>query len=110
MNMLARIVPPPAALEGERLSVRAERVAAMLDCDRSQVYRLITDGELEAHGIGERGVRVYLDSVQSYRDRHRIVPAGRTKKAKPKPEKLTSPASKAAQSAALASLRAEGLR
>lgn len=42
------------------------RVAEILDCDENDVRRLIDRGHLQAHGIGKRGLRVYLDSVGRY--------------------------------------------
>jgi len=65
-----------------RRSLRPDTVAAMLDMDRSQVYKLIKSAELETHAIGKRGVRVYLDSVEAYRERGRGVQA---RPAAPKP-------------------------
>lgn len=92
-----------------RPSARVETVCGMLECDRSQVYRLVADGEIEAHGIGKRGVRVYLDSVQAYQERRFIVP--KTAKARrkiPSPAR-PSPASRAAHADAVAQLRDLGL-
>ena len=50
----------------ERPSARVSRVADLLDCDESDVRRLLDVGELQAHGLGKRGVRVFLDSVADY--------------------------------------------
>jgi hypothetical protein len=56
-----------------RPSARVANVAAVLDCDESNVRRLIDVGELQAHGLGKRGVRVFLDSVAAYQAaKHRI--------------------------------------
>ncbi|HEX4027483.1 MAG TPA: helix-turn-helix domain-containing protein, partial [Rhizomicrobium sp.] len=56
-----------------RPSARVSRVADLLDCDESEVRRLIDGGELQAHGLGKRGVRVFLDSVAAYQAvKHRI--------------------------------------
>jgi hypothetical protein len=38
--------------------------------DESQVRALIDAGELEAHGIGKRGIRVYVDSIRTYQERY----------------------------------------
>lgn len=47
-----------------RKSIRVRRVTEMLDCHRSQVYRMCDTGELEWHPFGTRGRRIFLDSVQ----------------------------------------------
>lgn len=52
-----------------RPSVRPATAASLLDCDRSQVYKLIKSQELETHGLGKRGVRIYVDSIEGYRER-----------------------------------------
>jgi excisionase family DNA binding protein len=87
-----------------RASARVSRVAELLDCDESDVRRLIDRGELEAHGLGKRGVRVYLDSVIDYQ-------AGRARKPKravDKPRQHRS-ATHAAHLAAEAELRKAGI-
>jgi excisionase family DNA binding protein len=38
----------------------------LLDLDERSVRRLIDDGDIEAHRVGKRGVRVFLDSVSAY--------------------------------------------
>ena len=55
---------------GIRESRRVATVASALDMDEFQVRALIDAGELEAHGIGKRGIRVYLDSVRDYQERN----------------------------------------
>lgn len=71
--MTARVATSPdeidAAMRAVRRSVRPATAAEMLDCDRSQVYKLIKGRELETHGLGKRGVRIYLDSIEAYRER-----------------------------------------
>lgn len=52
-----------------RPSARVATVAELLDCDQGDVRRLVRSGELEAHGKGKRGIRVFLDSVRAYQDR-----------------------------------------
>lgn len=91
-----------------RPSAKVATVAELLDCHPGDVRRLVDRGELEAHGKGVRGVRVYLDSVRDYQDRH-VRPAkhgqGRViHKSKPK-----APASTASYRAAMAGLLAKGL-
>lgn len=91
-----------------RPSARVARVAELLDCHPGDVRRLLDDGELEAHGKGIRGIRVYLDSVRDYQDRQ-ARPAKPRKlkvihKAKPK-----APASTASFRSAMARLQAKGL-
>jgi hypothetical protein len=91
-----------------RPSARVATVAVILDCDDGDVRRMIDKGELEAHGKGIRGIRVFLDSVRAYQDR----------KTKPLPPrapalihrpKARAPASSAAFHHAMAGLRAKGL-
>lgn len=68
----------PAELEaaaGSRQSWRVSRVARDLDCDPTQVRRLVYAGHLEAHRFGKRGIRVYLDSLKAYKESRRL---GRT--------------------------------
>lgn len=50
-----------------RPAIRPAKAAAILDMDRSQIYRMVRKGDLEAHGIGTRGVRIYVDSIERYR-------------------------------------------
>lgn len=96
----------PATFAAERASARVKHVAALLDCDDSQIRRLIDSGDLEAHRIGKRGIRVYLDSVETYRERGSIAPTGnRMQYRKPK----LSQATRIATAAALADLRADGI-
>lgn len=87
-----------------RPTARVARVAVLLDCDESDVRRLIDRGEIEAHGIGKRGVRVFLDSVAAYQDRNHRQP----KKPVGKPHKPRT-ANRAAQRAAEEELRAAGI-
>lgn len=58
-----------AAAQSLRRSVRPLTAAGLLDCDRSRVYKLIKAGDLETHGLGKRGVRIYVDSIEAYRAR-----------------------------------------
>lgn len=73
--MMVRAASTPQEMEAaaaSRPSWRVRRVAADLDCDARSVRRLIERGELEAHRIGKRGVRVYLDSLQAYKGRGKL--------------------------------------
>jgi excisionase family DNA binding protein len=49
-------------------------VAALLDLDESQVRRLVDTGQLEAHRIGRRGIRIFQDSITRYQEMQAIVP------------------------------------
>jgi len=51
-----------------RRSARVSTVAEILDCDESQIRRLIKTGTLEVHRVGKRGVRIFLDSVSRYQE------------------------------------------
>lgn len=54
--------------------LRVSKVAALLDLDESQVRRLIETGQLHAHRIGKRGIRVFEDSIVRYQEAQHIVP------------------------------------
>lgn len=102
MTLRAALAPDQAAFV--RQSVRVARVAELLDCADSDVRRLIDRGELEAHGIGKRGVRVYLDSVGDYQARRRRR-ARKPLEVRPKPRT----AARSAHVAAEAELRKSGI-
>jgi excisionase family DNA binding protein len=51
-----------------RPSARVSKIAELLDCDESQVRRLVRSGQLQSHRIGKRGLRIYLDSVVEYQE------------------------------------------
>ena len=97
----------PPAETVVRESRRVATIAHMLELDESQVRRLIGEGALEAHRIGKRGLRVYLDSVAAFQD------------ARTRPATIRTPCEKtraarrsvatAAHRRAMASLRADGL-
>lgn len=106
MNMRPHIALDPAS--APRPSARVATVAELLDCDQGDVRRLVRAGELEAHGKGKRGIRVFLDSVRAYQDRQ-ARPA--LTKATPviHKAKARSTASTARFRAAMAGLAAKGL-
>ena len=89
-----------------RPSARVKTVAQLLDCDESQVRRLIQDGQLEAHRMGIRGIRVYLDSLEAYRQQRPV--AGR-RTVRPQRKPLKSKAETAAHAHAMEELRRAGL-
>jgi hypothetical protein len=88
-----------------RPSARVARVAGLLDCDESDVRRMLRSGELEGHSKGVRGKRVYLDSVATYQESRAIVPEVRG----PAPTAKRITVSSAAHRAAAASLRESGI-
>jgi excisionase family DNA binding protein len=88
-----------------RPSARVIRVMELLDVDESTVRRLIDRGEIEAHGVGKRGIRVYLDSVRDYQDARAIPPKG----GKPKLKAQRSDVARAAHRGAEAALRKSGI-
>lgn len=49
-----------------RPSIRVWRAAQILDLEESQVRQLVNAGTLAGHRVGIRGVRVYVDAVQTY--------------------------------------------
>lgn len=55
-----------------RPSAKVKRVAALLDVDCSVVRRMIERGEIEAHTVGKRGIRVFLDTVADFQTRQTI--------------------------------------
>lgn len=87
-----------------RNSARVATVARMLDCDASQVRRLIRCGALEFHRVGKRGIRIYLDSVAAYQEAQTDHPGSRPKA----PRKLVKKV-RASRRSSLAELRTRGL-
>jgi len=59
--------------EFPRQALRVSRVCEILDCGRSEVYRLIRQGHLEAFNVGARSKRVYSDSVSDYQQRQKVI-------------------------------------
>lgn len=94
--------------DAPRPSARVATVAGILDCDDGDVRRLIRNGELETHGKGIRGVRVFLDSVRAYQDRQ-AKPLRPRAPALVHRAKMPAPASTASFRAAMAGLKAKGL-
>jgi hypothetical protein len=75
-----RLASTPTEIEAaaaSRPSWRVKRVAATLDCDGHTVRDLVRAGQLEAHGIGKRGLRIFADSVRAYQERMRKPGKGR---------------------------------
>lgn len=91
-----------------RPSARVATVAELLDCDQGDVRRLVKAGDLEAHGKGKRGIRVFLDSVRAYQDRTTKQATAGPKAVIHKP-KARAAASTARFKAAMAGLEAKGL-
>lgn len=88
-----------------RASARVTTVAEMLDCEEGQIRRLIDAGEIQAHCLGRRGVRVYLDSVAEYQARSARKTSAAPKTAGDKPPS----ASRAAHAEAMSQLRSLGV-
>jgi len=101
--------PRPVLAVLPRDSARIKRVAEILDCDESDVRRLLDTGALEGHRLGTRGVRVYLDSVAAYQERRAIAPRKARGAGGGHPLPQRSAASRAAQARAEAELRASGI-
>jgi hypothetical protein len=102
---------PPLSYEAAalvRASARVATVAGLLDCHPSDIRRLVDAGELQAHTKGARGVRVFLDSVADYQERHVRRPRGTRKPTVARPHGKAPPATAAFRSA-MAGLRAKGL-
>jgi len=96
-----------AELPELRPSVRIAKLAEAWDCDVSQIMRLIAEGEIEAHGLGTRAVRVFIDSANAYQERRTREPKERSPK---KPARGTArPVDSAAHRAAMAELHRHGI-
>lgn len=88
-----------------RPSARVATVAELLDCDESDVRRMVREGRLAAHRHGIRGIRVFLDSVRAYQDGRGILPD--SPKAKLKAQRAA--VSRTIHSASEAALRKSGI-
>lgn len=89
------VLPPSIDLPLIRQSARVSTVARLLDEAPSQIRRMITAGDLEAHRSGKRGVRVFLDSVQALQEAR----ISGQKAGAPAPQGPPKPLSKATQAA-----------
>lgn len=107
MTAPLRLASPPG--EDVRPSRRVATICDMLDCDESQVRRLLDKGEIEGHGLGSRGLRVYLDSVAAYQSRKAREAKGERESGGKPPERRLSGAGLAAHRSAVAELQKEGL-
>jgi hypothetical protein len=107
--MTVPLAPPATDFVVElRPSIRIAKLAEAWDCDISQIRDLIKAGELEAHGIGRRGVRVYVDSANGYQTKKTRQPkTTNAPLAHLKPKRRT--ADDAQHKAAMAVLRRQGL-
>lgn len=94
------------ALMGMRKSVRVAKVAEALDMDARRVRKLLAAGELEGHGVGKRGLRVYEDSVEEYRRRNQIGPRA-PEPAQPRTQRRRGPTAAARE--AMAALKNLGV-
>lgn len=103
--MTVRATFTDAEAASPRPSARVARVAEMLDCDPSDVRRMLRTGELQGHGKGIRGKRVYLDSVAAYQDARTIVPE--TPKNRLRAQR--SAVSRASHAASVEALRKSGI-
>lgn len=54
--------------------MKVQKAAELLDMDPHQVYQLIEIGHLQAVRIGKRGVRIRLDSLETYITQNGIDP------------------------------------
>lgn len=61
---------PELAIPRARASVRIATAARLLDCDDSTIRRLVRSGALDAHRLGKRGLRVYVDAIETYQRQH----------------------------------------
>lgn len=98
------VIVPPVDTYNPLQSARVRHVANLLDCDDSQIRRLVANGELEAHNVGRRGVRIFLSSVKDYQDRKIMPAAPYLRPAAPRRK-----ASSSAHRAAMAELQRDGI-
>jgi len=63
-------------LAATRRSVSVRGAAQILACDDKTIRALLAQGNLEGHRLGKRGVRLFLDSLDRYRERNLITPEG----------------------------------
>ena len=92
-----------------RPSLRVAKLAEAWDCDVTQINRLIDAGELEAHGLGIRARRVYLDSARDYQARKAIAPKEAAAKARARTTRARSAVDRGAHRAAMTRLSALGV-
>lgn len=103
------VIPLPEDAPQVRPSARVKRIAELLDLDHSQVRRMVEAGQLEAHRVGKRGIRIYLDSVEHWQETHPVTPRTTAVSTAPPVVQRMSPATRAAHRQAIASLRRAGL-
>lgn len=87
---------------------RVATVAAMLDCEPGDIRKMVRTGELEAHGKGVRGIRIYLDSVRAYQERKAVLPVGQ-KQNSATIDRRRAPSSTASYREAMARAKALGI-
>ena len=109
MKANASCEPKRLALFELRQSVRVATLAEAWDCDVTQINRLIDIGELEAHGLGRRARRVYLDSARDYQTRKAISPTGPGRERIVDKHRHASLVDNVAHRAAMATLRKQGI-
>lgn len=87
--MTVRLVAPPS-IEAPivRPSAKVATVAQLLEDDPRQVRRMVARGDLEAHRVGKRGIRVFLDSVEALQ-RDQALKAQKTPQDAPAPPPRT---------------------
>jgi excisionase family DNA binding protein len=81
----------------------------MLDADPSAIRRMINKGHLEAHQMGKRGVRVYLDSVEGWQKGHPVQASNAVRSTALPVPVVVSGTTKAAHRNAMAHLQSLGL-
>jgi len=73
-----RTDPELAALLPDGPSITVKQAASLLSIDISSVYKAVHRGELRGHRVGKRAVRIYLNSVDAYRQAREIHPPAPT--------------------------------
>lgn len=62
-----------------RPSMRVSKAAYLVEVDVATIYRAVRAGDIEAHIVGKRGIRVYADSLADYQRRNHIAPQPQSK-------------------------------
>lgn len=59
---------------GIRRSIKLKTAASVMECDEKTVRKLMDQGLIEGHKLGGRDIRVYADSIESYRNNNKVLP------------------------------------
>lgn len=71
---------PDSDDQGPARSLTVAAASKLLDCDPSQVRKMLRRGDLDGYRLGKRGVRVLAESITAYQRRHSLVPTATPEK------------------------------